>query len=284
MHKYVLSAASLVLLLLSACATPSSPISQSGNALGGNGGTAHHRATATATASGMPASTALTPVATVPAATATSRPTDPATASTPQQMNRAATVTPRPAAPAPAAPTPAAPTPAAPTPAAPTPAAPTPAAAPVTHATSGTSQSVWETSYAAIDNDPSGSRAIAYPSVHSQAGGTGTYNDPITLAADRRWLPVGTKVYAPRWHKYYVMEDECVECEGDWSSSHFHHVDLYMSSSVQSAVVSCENAATKDQAENDTIIINPDPNRPVDTTPLYTDAGGCVIASHQYRA
>ncbi len=219
MHKYVLSAASLVLLLLSACATPSSPISQSGNALGGNGGTAHHRATATATASGMPASTALTPVATVPAATATSRPTDPATASTPQQMNRAATVTPRPAAPAPAA--------------------PTPAAAPVTHATSGTSQSVWETSYAAIDNDPSGSRAIAYPSVHSQAGGTGTYNDPITLAADRRWLPVGTKVYAPRWHKYYVMEDECVECEGDWSSGHFHHVDLYMSSSVQSAVVSC---------------------------------------------
>ncbi len=264
MHKYVLSAVSLVLLLLSACVTPSSPISQAGNALGGNGGAAHHQATATATASGMPTSTALTPVAIVPAATPTSRPMAPATASTPQQMNRAATVTPRPAAPAPAA--------------------PTPTAAPVTHATSGTSQSVWETSYAAIDNDPSGSRAIAYPTVHSQAGGTGTYSNPITLAADRRWLPVGTRVYAPRWHKYYVMEDECVECEGDWSSSHFHHVDLYMSPSVQSGVVSCENAATKDQAENDTIIINPDPNRPVDTTPLYTDAGGCVIAAHQYRA
>lgn len=269
MHKFALSAVSLVLLLLSACAIPSSPISQAGNALGGSSRTSHRHATATATASTASTGMTLTPVATVPAATASSQPMAPATASAPQQQNRAATVTPRPAAPAAATPRPA---------------APAAAPQPVTHATSGTSQSVWETSYAAIDNDPSGSRAIAYPSVHRQAGGTGTYNDPLTLAADVRWLPVGTRVYAPRWHKYYVMEDECVECEGDWSGSHFHHVDLYMSSSVQSGVISCENAATKDQAENDTIIINPDPNRPVDTTPLYTDAGGCVIAAHQYRA
>ena len=41
-------------------------------------------------------------------------------------------------------------------------------------------------------------------------------------------------------------------------------------------------AATKDQAESDIIILNPDLNRPVDTTPLYTDAGGCVVATHQY--
>jgi len=41
-------------------------------------------------------------------------------------------------------------------------------------------------------------------------------------------------------------------------------------------------AAAKDQAENDIITLSPDLNRPVDTTPLYTDAGGCVVATHQY--
>lgn len=149
----------------------------------------------------------------------------------------------------------------------------------------GTMQAVWETFYAAIDNDPAGSLTIAYPAPegkHAHAGGRGTYADPITLAADQRWLPVGTRVYAPRWHKYFIMEDQCVECEADWGSNHFHHVDLFMPPSLRSGVLACESAATKDQAENDIIILNPDPNRPVDPTPLYTDAGGCVEAAHQY--
>jgi hypothetical protein len=149
----------------------------------------------------------------------------------------------------------------------------------------GTTQKVWQTFYAAADNDPAGSRNIAYPAPqgkHARAGGTGTFADPITLAADKRWLPVGTRVYAPRWHKYFIMEDQCVECEADWGADHFHHVDLYMPPSLRSGVVACENDATKDQAENDIIVLNPDRNRPVDTTPLYTDAGGCVAAAHEY--
>jgi hypothetical protein len=149
----------------------------------------------------------------------------------------------------------------------------------------GTTQKVWQTFYAATDNDPAGSRNIAYPAPqgkHARAGGTGTYADPITLAADERWLPVGTIVYAPRWHKYFIMEDQCVPCEADWEADRLHHVDLFMSPSSRSAVVACERAATKPQAENDSIILNPDRNRPVDATPLYTDAGGCVAADHEY--
>ncbi len=142
------------------------------------------------------------------------------------------------------------------------------------------------TFYAARDNDPAGSRDIAYPGPaprHSEAtADLGTYAHPITLASDAAWLPPGTIVYAPRWHKYYIMEDDCAECDSDWNASHFHHVDLYMSSSVQAGVVSCEDAATKDQAENDTIIIHPATNLAVDSTPLYTDSGGCVYAAHQY--
>ena len=155
----------------------------------------------------------------------------------------------------------------------------------VNSAARGTPQAVWETFYAAVDNDPTYSLDIAYPApkgAHTRAGGVGTYADPITLAADVRWLPAGTRVYAPRWHKYYIMEDECVECEADWSEQRFRHVDLFMPPSLKTGVLACERVATKSQAENDIIIINPDPNRPVDTTPLYTDAGGCVVDAHQY--
>ncbi|HEU5437761.1 MAG TPA: hypothetical protein VFU88_00615 [Ktedonobacterales bacterium] len=149
----------------------------------------------------------------------------------------------------------------------------------------GTAQTVWQTFYAAADNDPAGSLTIAYPApqgIHALAGGTGTYADPITLAADKRWLPVGTRVYAPRWHKYFIMEDQCVPCEADWEADRLHHVDLFMSPSSRSAVVRCERSVTKNQAENDIIVLNPDRNRAVDTTPLYTDAGGCVAAAHEY--
>ena len=54
-----------------------------------------------------------------------------------------------------------------------------------------------------------------------------------------------------------------------------------MSDSVNSAVAA-EAAATKDQAETDIIIINPPRNLAVHTTPLYIDAGGSVVAHHQY--
>ncbi|GDY30080.1 hypothetical protein [Gandjariella thermophila] len=41
------------------------------------------------------------------------------------------------------------------------------------------------TLYGARDNDPPGSSDISYPQIHSQAGGTGTYDDPITFATDK---------------------------------------------------------------------------------------------------
>lgn len=148
-----------------------------------------------------------------------------------------------------------------------------------------TTRMVWITFYAARDNDPAGSRDIAYPGPaprHAQAtADIGSFDHPITLASDQRWLPVGTRVYVASLHKYYVMEDQCVECEADFSHG-FHHVDLYMSDSVQPGVIAAEDQATKDQAENSLIAVNPPPNWPVDATPLYTDSGGSAWPTHHY--
>ena len=44
---------------------------------------------------------------------------------------------------------------------------------------------------------------------HGEAGGNGTYANPITLASDPQEVSVGTIVYYPPLKKYIVMEDDC---------------------------------------------------------------------------
>lgn len=162
------------------------------------------------------------------------------------------------------------------------PPAPTRAPTPAHMAT----QQVFVTFYAAYDNDPPGSREIAYPGGaprHAQATvDQGTYSHPITLASDQRWLPVGTRVYVVSLHKYYIMEDECVECESDYGSHSIKHIDLYLSNTTSSRVIAAEEEATGDDRQTHAIVVNPPANLPVDTTPLYTDGGGSVYATHHY--
>lgn len=79
------------------------------------------------------------------------------------------------------------------------------------------------TGYSWYDNTPPGSAAIRYarsdghPTTHDTAGGTGTYADPVTLAAG--WStatgepvpdwPVGERIYLPGLRKYAIVEDVC---------------------------------------------------------------------------
>ncbi|ATG34297.1 MULTISPECIES: hypothetical protein [Phaeobacter] len=73
------------------------------------------------------------------------------------------------------------------------------------------------TGYSYWDNTPPGSAAIARPVLRRQAGGTGTYNDPVTIAvghAIRRGrqtldFPAGTRFYIERLRKYAIVEDVC---------------------------------------------------------------------------
>jgi 3D (Asp-Asp-Asp) domain-containing protein len=140
------------------------------------------------------------------------------------------------------------------------------------------------TFYGWEDNSPPGD-AIAYaksdgfPTVHDVAGGTGTYSDPLTLATDVNELAIGTLVYLPFCQKYAVVEDDCVECDADWSSSMRRHVDVWMNSDgteSASALMACEDQWTQNAAS---VVVAPPLGLPVGTTPLFTPAtNSCAVA------
>jgi hypothetical protein len=136
------------------------------------------------------------------------------------------------------------------------------------------------TLYGWPDNSPPGN-AIAYPAnggyntIHNVASGTGTYSDPITFATDQAELPIGTIVYYPYLHRYFIMEDDCVECDEDWSGQGpdggpgLYHIDLWIDGeNAQSSndVINCEDNLTQNSEQ---VIVNPPSDEAVDTTPLF---------------
>jgi hypothetical protein len=128
------------------------------------------------------------------------------------------------------------------------------------------------TFYGAYDNDPPGSTTIAYPVKHSQAGGRGTYADPITFAADPKYMAVGTVVYYAPLKKYFVMEDLCASCQAEFQANQHPHVDFY-TGGFDSGVTACQAALTPSGLV--AIEVSPPPDRAVDTTPLYSN-GRCI--------
>jgi hypothetical protein len=138
-------------------------------------------------------------------------------------------------------------------------------------ASTAVSREVKFTFYGAADNDPRGSRAVAHPEVQAEAGGTGTYDDPLTMAVkvtNTTFGPFGGEFYVPGVKKYFVYADECGspdnpdECTTD--------VDLYIGNpSLTAATEACEYKLTPDGEQE--IDVNPDPNLPVDDTPLWND-------------
>jgi hypothetical protein len=131
----------------------------------------------------------------------------------------------------------------------------------------GQTRGFYITFYSAVDNDPPGSRAIAYPVIHSQADGTGTYRDPVTLATSKAELAAGTIIYYAHLKRYFIMEDLCVSCEQEWKDDRSPHLDLWTGASLNPGILACENALTRDGQVP--VIVNPPPTLPVDTTPLY---------------
>ncbi|WP_245594362.1 ricin-type beta-trefoil lectin domain protein [Actinospica robiniae] len=132
------------------------------------------------------------------------------------------------------------------------------------------------TLYGWPDNSPPGND-IAYPAsdgnptLHNAAGGTGTYANPITYATDESELAVGTIVYYSYLHRYFIMEDDCVECDQDWSGSGSYHIDLWIGGQGGNSndVINCEDDLTQDSAP---VIVDPPSNEPVDTTPLFNSS------------
>ena len=97
--------------------------------------------------------------------------------------------------------------------------APKPVTAPVLPASSNERivTTAYTTAYTWHDNTPAGSATISHPILHKTAGGTGTYDDPVTIAVghslatgqDVLDFPAGTRIYLPDVRRYFIVEDTC---------------------------------------------------------------------------
>jgi hypothetical protein len=134
-------------------------------------------------------------------------------------------------------------------------------------ANAGVSVTMEVTFYGWDDNSPPGN-AISYPTIHSSAGGVGTYADPITFATDKKEYPPGTILYVPFIEKYVIMEDDCVQCDSDWSSM-MRHIDIWMNSDgteSSNSLFNCEDSWTMSSAQ---VVTSPPANLVVTTAPLF---------------
>jgi hypothetical protein len=145
------------------------------------------------------------------------------------------------------------------------------------------------TAYTYWDNTPPGSSEISNPIIHTLAGGTGTYSDPITVAVghsitgnvDTLDYPAGTKFYVPNLRKYFIVEDTCGDGStpqnGPCHTGYEGHpwLDLWLDGSNGTKATSdaCANAIT----DLHLIIEDPAPGYAVNPGALYNN--GC---SSQY--
>ncbi|WP_461187433.1 hypothetical protein [Arthrobacter sp. Z4-13] len=106
----------------------------------------------------------------------------------------------------------------APAPTAAVPAAPKPAAAPAVPSSSSERSvtTAYTAAYTWYDNTAADSDAISHGGPHTADGGTGTYEDPITIAVeslatgqDVLDFPAGTRIYLPDVRRYFIVEDIC---------------------------------------------------------------------------
>ena len=166
-----------------------------------------------------------------------------------------------------------------------------PVTTPVVLGSSEVKLTAYLTGYAWPDNTPPGS-AISNPVIHHEAGGTGTYADPITVAVGHSFIggvdvldyKAGTKFYVPNLRKYFIAEDTC----GDGNTPQngpCHNLnkpgnsapagaqvwlDLWVGGvgSSQSSVLVCEDAIT----DLHTVIVNPVSNYAVNPGAIYINS------------
>lgn len=125
------------------------------------------------------------------------------------------------------------------------------------------------------DND--NPRGIAWPAndpaykgktIHKLASGDGTWANPITLAvADPKKggpFSPGTRFYIPAVRRYFIAEDTCGQCTRDWRKGK-QHVDMWAGKNATQKAMNSYPANGRNP-----IIVNPDPNLPVDKGPLLT--------------
>jgi len=140
------------------------------------------------------------------------------------------------------------------------------------------------TAYTYWDNTPPGSADISNPIIHQKAGGTGTYNDPITVAVGHSFAtekdvldyPAGTKFYLPYIKKYFIVEDTCGDGKtpqnGPCHTGYQGHpwLDLWIDGANGTRASS--NTCAENLTEVHTIIEHPASNYTVIIGPVYNSA------------
>lgn len=137
---------------------------------------------------------------------------------------------------------------------------------------------IYATYYGWYDNTPPGCATAYKPYC---AGGAGSYKHPITFASYAKEFPVGTRLYYPAVEKYFVMGDQCQECQADWigkgpdGGPRLHHVDLWIGGKGgnEFAALNCEDALTESQPDGAPLLTpfieHPPPGLPVSTEKLF---------------
>jgi hypothetical protein len=134
---------------------------------------------------------------------------------------------------------------------------------------------IWLTGYSWQDNTPPGSSTVGEPVLHKEAGGTGTYADPITVAVPGHqgamdWQP-GTRFYLPTVQRYVMVEDSGAAKPPSGADT---HLDMWIGGQdgTKDTTDDCEDNLTGDVPA----IVNPPQNEQVMSGPIFA-GGKCNI-------
>jgi hypothetical protein len=137
---------------------------------------------------------------------------------------------------------------------------------------SGTRLAVRMTGFSYHDNTPARSADICCGVVHDEAAGTGTYENPITVAVPGSGRSMefepGTVFYAPDLRRYLIVEDSGA------SRNNRPHLDVYVDGQGYSK--SASDKCMREITGTRIVIEDPDPDYPVTRGPL-TGPHGCRI-------
>ena len=124
------------------------------------------------------------------------------------------------------------------------------------------------TGYSYQDNTPAGSSIVSHPILHKEAGGTGTFADPITVASPGSGgsmeLTPGTKFYLPSVKRYVIVEDSGASPASGGVAT---HLDMWIDGreGTKSATDACMDKITGEVSAQE----NPPAGLPVQAGPIF---------------